>query len=180
MAAERPRVLGEDSPQWLIGIFGLIGVLVAGASAWLWFGAPGARFGPPEALAETPVVVPAPPPECPAPVMVPFAYGLSKLDPAKAAEIAAPMAERAKQNAMVRLVVMGHADSTGQDRNNFILSYRRAQAVAAWLVEAGVPADRVRIRAAGSQEPLQGTDPQAGDNRRAAIFVTGLPGCPDN
>lgn len=74
---------------------------------------------------------------------------------------------------------MGHADATGQDRNNVMLSYRRAKAVADYLARAGVAADRIRVRAAGSQDPISGLDPQAGDNRRAAIFITGLPGCPD-
>lgn len=180
MAAERLRVLGEDSPPWLIGVFGLIGVLVASASAWLWLGPPSARPGlSDDAAAHTPVVTQAPAPVCPAAVVVPFAYGRSKLDLAKAAEVAAPMIERVTQNAAARLVVMGHADATGQDRNNIMLSYRRARAVADYLVSAGVAADRVRIRAAGSQDPISGLDPQAGDNRRAAIFITGLPGCPD-
>lgn len=180
MAAERLRVLGEDSPQWLIGVFGLIGVLVAGAAAWLWLGPPSARLGlAGEAGAAAPVVAPAPAPVCPAAVVVPFAYGRSKLDEAKASEVAAPMIARLEQNAAARLVVMGHADATGQDRNNVMLSYRRAKAVADYLVTTGVAAERVRIRAAGSQEPISGLDPQAGDNRRAAIFITGLPGCPD-
>ena len=180
MAAERLRVLGEDSPQWLIGVFGLIGVLVAGAAAWLWLGPPAARVRMSgEVAAETPVVAPAPAPVCPAAAVVPFAYGRSKLDEAKASEAAAPMVERIRQNPAARLVVMGHADATGQDRNNVMLSYRRAKAVADYLARAGVAADRIRVRAAGSQDPISGLDPQAGDNRRAAIFITGLPGCPD-
>jgi len=179
MTAEQRQVLGEDSPSWLIGVFGLIGVLVAGVAVWLWLAAPAAR---PQAQASLDAQLPAPPvvvPACPAPVMVPFEFGFSRLDTSRMADIAAPMLERTRQDAATRLVVLGHADATGHEKQNFLLSYHRAQVVAAWLVEAGVPADRVRVRAAGSQEPIKGLDPDAGDNRRVGIFITGLPGCPD-
>jgi outer membrane protein OmpA-like peptidoglycan-associated protein len=179
MAAEQRQVLGEDSPAWLIGVFGLIGVLVAGAAAWLWLAAPAATSQAVATVAAQAPATPAAPPECPAPVMVPFESGFSRLDSSRIARLAASTVQRAQQDRTVRLVVLGHADATGHDKQNFLLSYHRAQVVSAWLVDAGVPADRVRIRAAGSQEPIKGLDPEAGDNRRVGIFITGLPGCPD-
>ena len=179
MASEQQQVLGEDSPSWVIGVFGLIGVLVAGAAAWMWLAAPATRPS-----AEVSVQAQAPPapvavPECPPPVMVSFEHGFSRLDTTRMPGIAAPMLERINSNPAARLLVLGHADATGHEKQNFLLSYHRAQVVTAWLVQAGVPADRVRMRAAGDQEPLQGLDPEAGDNRRVGIFITGLPGCPD-
>ncbi|MFN7984609.1 MAG: OmpA family protein [Vicinamibacterales bacterium] len=179
MAAEQRAVLGEDSPSWLIGVFGLIGVLVAGVAAWLWLAAPSASARADAQLTPQAAPAPAAVPECPAPAMVLFESGFARLDTSRINELAAPVVQRAKENPAVRLVVLGHADATGHEKQNFLLSYHRAQVVSAWLVDAGIPADRVRIRAAGSQEPIKGLAPEAGDNRRVAIFVTGLPGCPD-
>ncbi|MFN8061556.1 MAG: OmpA family protein [Vicinamibacterales bacterium] len=180
MTGERQRVLGEESPYWLTGIFGVIGMLVAGTAVWLWLGPPMAGARQADATPSSPVPTAEPPPVCPAPVTVPFEFGSATFDRTTVDGLASAVVERVRSNAAARLIVLGHADAVGRERNNFILSYRRAQAVAAWLVEAGVPADRIRVRAAGSQEPLEGLDPEAGDNRRVGVFFAGLPGCPDN
>ncbi len=180
MANDRLRVPGEDIPGWLIGVFGLIGLFVAAAAAWQWIGAPTRQVQALETNGN--VQVPSAPaaPTCPDAVSVPFPFDSAVLDAATIAPLVAPLVERIKQDAAGRLVVLGHADAAGRERYNFLLSYRRAQAVAAWLSTAGVPSARVRVRAAGSQEPIEGLSPVAGENRRAGVYLVGIPGCPDN
>jgi hypothetical protein len=53
-----------------------------------------------------------------------------------------------------KLVVVGHADIRGPDSYNMALSRRRAEAVKAYLVSQGIPADRIEIRADGKQKEL--------------------------
>lgn len=54
-----------------------------------------------------------------------------------------------------RLILTGHADSSGQRDHNLLLSQRRADAVADWLTtHAALPPERLEIRAAGDRQPL--------------------------
>ncbi len=66
------------------------------------------------------------------------------------------------------LVVVGHADVRGPAGYNMALSRRRAEAVKAYLVSQGIPADRIEIRADGKRrevtvaevQQLEATDTQ--------------------
>jgi outer membrane protein OmpA-like peptidoglycan-associated protein len=69
--------------------------------------------------------------------------------------------------------------ATGTEQDNLLLSYRRAKAVAAYLVSAGTEPQRIVIRAAGSHEPIAGLTPEDELNRRVTLQLAGLPGCPD-
>jgi OOP family OmpA-OmpF porin len=51
------------------------------------------------------------------------------------------------------LIVTGHADRIGTEAYNLRLSERRANAVRNYLVQQGVPADRIRVVAKGESEP---------------------------
>ena len=53
-----------------------------------------------------------------------------------------------------QLVVVGHTDVRGPAGYNMALSRRRAEAVKAFLVSQGIPADRIEIRADGKQKEL--------------------------
>ncbi|MEO0671233.1 MAG: OmpA family protein [Pseudomonadota bacterium] len=74
------------------------------------------------------------------------------------------------------LEIGGHTDSVGSDASNFRLSWQRAEEVAARLVAAGIPKDRLVVVGYGSQRPFVETD--AADvsvarsvNRRVEIRV---------
>jgi OOP family OmpA-OmpF porin len=77
------------------------------------------------------------------------------------------------------IVLRGHSDSAGSDRANLAVSQRRAEAVAAWLEDHGVSADRIRIVAFGEQNPVapnanpNGTpnEPGRAKNRRVDIRI---------
>lgn len=67
--------------------------------------------------------------------------------------------------------VAGHTDTAGSDRHNQSVSERRARAVAAVLVDAGVPADKITAVGKGESEPLVPTDDGVREpsNRRVVI-----------
>lgn len=76
--------------------------------------------------------------------------------------------------------VTGHTDSLGTDEINGPLSQERAEAVAAYLTEQGIEADRISSSGAGSSEPIaentyeDGRDNPEGrqQNRRVEVRYT--------
>lgn len=77
------------------------------------------------------------------------------------------------------IVLRGHTDSVGHDEANLRTSRRRAEAVAAWLTERGVDAQRIEIVALGEQRPVapnalpDGTPDEEGraQNRRVTVTI---------
>lgn len=73
--------------------------------------------------------------------------------------------------------VEGHADSTGADDYNLSLSDRRADAVRDYLVNQGVPSNRISARGYGESRPKASNDTAAGRqlNRRVEIHIRAVP-----
>lgn len=71
------------------------------------------------------------------------------------------------------MVVTGHTDSTGSMAYNQRLSRQRAQAVANYLSEQGVPASKITVRGMGERQPIADNRTAAGRkaNRRVEIDV---------
>jgi len=71
------------------------------------------------------------------------------------------------------IIVTGHTDSTGTMAYNQSLSERRADSVAAVLIESGVSSRRVVARGAGQTQPVASNDSAAGraQNRRVEIII---------
>lgn len=71
----------------------------------------------------------------------------------------------------LHLGITGHTDDSGDEHANQRLSLARADAVAAYLIERGLPATRIVTRGAGSTEPLvENVDAEARQrNRRVQI-----------
>lgn len=69
--------------------------------------------------------------------------------------------------------VAGHTDSDGDDNTNMALSEKRAQAVADYLIKAGLPADRLKAVGYGSSQPVAVNDTDEGKakNRRIDFVV---------
>lgn len=74
-----------------------------------------------------------------------------------------------------KVCVGGHSDMTGTEPVNREVAQRRADAVAKYLVELGVPQDRIVTSSLGSSKPLVVTAPQTPEisNRRVEIVVGG-------
>jgi outer membrane protein OmpA-like peptidoglycan-associated protein len=83
------------------------------------------------------------------------------------------MATVLKENAGVRVKIVGHTDSDGDDAHNQALSLKRAQAVKAALEkEFGIAADRIETDGKGEAEPLEkDSTPAAKANNRRVEFI---------
>jgi outer membrane protein OmpA-like peptidoglycan-associated protein len=71
------------------------------------------------------------------------------------------------------IMIVGHADAIGSDQYNLALSQRRAEAVAAALLNNGVPYRRVDTRGMGEWEPVASNANEWGraQNRRVEISI---------
>jgi OOP family OmpA-OmpF porin len=69
--------------------------------------------------------------------------------------------------------IAGHTDADGEDGYNQALSEKRAQAVADYLVKAGLPANRFTAAGYGSTQPVASNDTDEGKakNRRIDFLV---------
>ncbi|WEK46781.1 MAG: OmpA family protein [Candidatus Andeanibacterium colombiense] len=77
--------------------------------------------------------------------------------------------------------VEGHADSTGSNEYNRVLSGKRAESVKAQMVHSGMPDGRVRVVALGEADPVARNDTEEGraQNRRVVIVVAPEDAAPD-
>lgn len=71
------------------------------------------------------------------------------------------------------VIVAGYTDSSGDPEYNMGLSLRRAQSVADYLVETGVPAEKIRVIGRGANDPLVSNSTLDGrmQNRRVDILA---------
>ncbi len=71
--------------------------------------------------------------------------------------------------------VDGHTDSTGNAEYNMTLSQRRADSVAGYLIDQGVPGDQITARGFGETQPKASNDTPEGRqlNRRVEIHIRG-------
>lgn len=86
-----------------------------------------------------------------------FAFGKASIDDFSPAGRAAldDLASRLTQGRPLEIVhVIGHSDRIGNDRANLRLSTRRAEAVREYLIDRGVPEDRITAVGRGSVEPV--------------------------
>lgn len=85
-------------------------------------------------------------------VTIAFATGSATLDDnalAKIRDVARTLLSTSNQ-----VTLVGHTDDSGDDARNLALSRQRSEAVKKVLLEAGIKAERLAIRAAGKNEPL--------------------------
>ncbi|MEQ8859269.1 MAG: OmpA family protein [Pseudomonadales bacterium] len=74
-------------------------------------------------------------------------------------------------SAVSRVYVDGHTDAVGSASANVALSRRRAETVAGYLGECGVPAERLTVRYHGSQYPVAPGESESAhaQNRRTTV-----------
>ena len=72
----------------------------------------------------------------------------------------------------VNVEVAGHTDSMGSDKYNMGLSLRRAEAVRNYLVDKGIPAERLTVKAYGESQPVADNATEEGrfQNRRVELI----------
>lgn len=84
------------------------------------------------------------------------------------------VAELYKVESWTRLTVQGHADSRGSEEYNEELSRARAQAVKAYLVQAGIPEAKIDVESYGERRPIvpnADTPAEYQKNRRVEFVV---------
>ena len=101
-----------------------------------------------------------------------FESGRAVIDP-DSAGLLDRLTETAMRCPGANVEIAGHTDSGGDDGFNQALSEKRAQAVADYLIQAGLPAERFRAVGYGSLQPLAGNDTDEGkaQNRRIEFLV---------
>ncbi len=103
-----------------------------------------------------------------------FDFDKSVLKPAGKAKLA-DLVSKLQGTDIEVVVATGHTDSIGSDAYNIKLSLRRANAVKAFLVSKGVPADRVFVEGKGENQPVASNKTREGraKNRRVEVEVVG-------
>jgi OOP family OmpA-OmpF porin len=147
--------------------------------------APAPRPAPPAAAP-----APAPAPVAPAPVPVPvpapvqekvtlsadtlFDFDKAVVKPDARSRLDQLVGQLRDINLEV-VIAVGHTDSIGSDAYNQKLSQRRAEAVKAYLVSKGVPANRVYTEGKGEKQPIADNKSAEGrsKNRRVDVEVVG-------
>jgi len=73
------------------------------------------------------------------------------------------------------LIATGHTDSIGTEQYNQGLSERRANSVKSYLIDKGVPADRIYAEGKGETQPVATNKTREGraQNRRVEIEIVG-------
>lgn len=136
---------------------------------------------PAPAPAPAPMPAPPPPPPAPAPIQsmtfqaeTLFDFDKSVIKPAGKTALDGLVGELAKVN-VETLIAVGHTDSIGTDAYNQALSLRRVEAVKAYLVSKGVPADQIKTEGKGESQPVASNQTREGraQNRRVEIEVVG-------
>lgn len=96
-------------------------------------------------------------------VLLPDSY--SKLD---------AVAEIMKNHSGYKLTIDGYTDNTGNSKHNHELSYKRAEAAKARLIEDGISADRITTHGYGEEKPIATNDTSEGraKNRRVEFLVS--------
>ena len=101
-----------------------------------------------------------------------FDSGRATIDP-DSAGLLDRLIETALRCPSANIEIAGHTDADGEDGFNQALSEKRAQAVADFLVKAGLPAERFTAMGYGSTQPVAGNDTYEGkaQNRRIDFVV---------
>lgn len=128
------------------------------------------------ALAAVPPVATVPP--CLPVVGIAFARGSSRLESGPWEAASEPLRRWVAEHPGTTLSVEGHADTSGTEDFNLVLSFARARAAVAGLARLGVGEDRMIARAAGTDQPRNGP---AGitTNRLVVLRVDGVDVCRD-
>lgn len=132
---------------------------------------PAAPANRPPASAPAPVAAGGGQPAAALPIN--FDLGSSRVDPNSVGYIES-IASVLKSDPSIRLVIEGHTDASGSYNRNMVLSWDRALGVFRTLVESyGIDPSRLQPVGRGPLEPMPGTAPNDGTNRRVQFRISG-------
>ena len=111
-------------------------------------------------------------------IAVTFASGI--LFPFNSADVLPAGRENLRQLAQslqrypgTEVLIVGHTDNVGSDAYNMELSQRRADSARGFLMQMGIPGQRIRTSGRGESEPVASNESEAGrqQNRRVEIAI---------
>ncbi|MFK8104857.1 MAG: OmpA family protein [Saprospiraceae bacterium] len=81
--------------------------------------------------------------------------------------------EMLQTNENYRLRIVGHTDNVGLPKRNLVLSQRRANSVAQFLIAEGISASRLEVFGKGASEPIKDNNTEKGrlQNRRVSFYL---------
>lgn len=128
--------------------------------------------------APKPVVEPPPAPEMKTVTLEAdtyFDFDKSFLRPEGKDTLDALVRDMGDLNSVAGVTAVGHTDSIGTDEYNQGLSERRAASVKEYLIEQGVPADRIETEGMGESQPVATNETREGrqKNRRVEVTIKG-------
>jgi outer membrane protein OmpA-like peptidoglycan-associated protein len=101
-----------------------------------------------------------------------FKFGSAELEP-EAMPLLQTLAKTLSQDLPnATFAIEGHTDATGTFAYNQELSVRRAEAIKAYLQQAGVKPERLQIMGVGYCGLANPADPSGGENRRVVVINT--------
>ena len=79
-----------------------------------------------------------------------------------------------KTTANAHILIEGHTDNTGSVTQNNLLSLQRANAIANYLQQKGIAANRIQTKGLGSSMPIADNNTAEGraKNRRTSFTIT--------
>jgi type VI secretion system protein ImpK len=77
------------------------------------------------------------------------------------------------KNYATRVSVVGHTDSTGKPASNWVISRKRAEAIAQWLATSNIPLGNIKTRGVADKQPLVSNDNAYNQsiNRRVELIL---------
>jgi len=98
-----------------------------------------------------------------------------KLSPASKAEMS-ELLSFLNKNYRLKIELGGHTDDQGSKAHNLNLSEQRAESVKKYLVDQGIPADRLSAKGYGAASPIADNSSEEGraQNRRTEFTVTSV------
>ena len=104
-----------------------------------------------------------------------FDFNKANLKPEAIRQLA-PVLQVIKDQPGVRILIVGHTDRIGSDAYNLKLSQQRADSVATYLEQNGVPRQNIRTEGRGKRDPLPGVSQETAEgraqNRRVEITLS--------
>lgn len=102
-----------------------------------------------------------------------FDFNQYDLKPASQADLDR-LAKLLQDNPTLHIRISGYTDNVGSDKDNLVLSQKRAEAVVQYLTTHGVAAERLTAKGYGESDPVASNDTEAGraQNRRTEFVIT--------
>jgi outer membrane protein OmpA-like peptidoglycan-associated protein len=104
-----------------------------------------------------------------------FDFNKATLKPEAKRQLAGVL-QALKEQPGVQTLVVGHTDSIGSDAYNMRLSQRRAESVATYLAQNGVPRQSIRTEWHGKRQPIASNATAEGRAQNRRVEITLSPG----